>query len=356
MSNKRGYLGLPNPKTPHVMVIFYATLSKKIFSVAALKTFLGNLLCFLITISAYAQTTKRITAGMNLQTEINNAVVGDVFLVEGGNYGNLTITKKVTLIGTGYLLTSNGVDNVSESILGVVDLKAGSESSFIAGFRTDYIYISASNVIVARNYARGILIGHSYSPTTPVLTDNVIAKQNYIVETMQVYGSSTNFSIKSNIIYQGLHIVNAVNGILLNNTITFGTTVLGSPLVQYKNNIFVGAGGLNVSAYVFNYNVTTGSHPGANSTNKVEVSGTELFVGYPNNPNNLGLDARNQLATNSPAKGVGENGTDAGAFGGDEPYVLSGLPPIPIIYQLTAPSQAPQGGTLNVTIKAKTNN
>jgi hypothetical protein len=62
------------------------------------------------------------------------------------------------------------------------------------------------------------------------------------------------------------------------------------------------------------------------------------------------------LASNSPAKGSGENGTDAGAFGGDEPYILSGIPSIPSIYQLTVPANVPQGGTLNVQIKAKTNN
>ena len=104
----------------------------------------------------------------------------------------------------------------------------------------------------------------------------------------------------------------------------------------------------------FNAQINNGTF-GLNNT-LVNSNVSTFFLAFPNNPNNLQEDARYQLHPNSPAKGVGENGTDAGAFGGDEPYILSGIPSIPTIYQLTVPSNVPQGGTLNVQIKAKINN
>lgn len=94
----------------------------------------------------------------------------------------------------------------------------------------------------------------------------------------------------------------------------------------------------------------------AGTSNKIITDLTNLYVGWPNNPSGLVLDARNQLAPNSPAKGAGEGGTDAGAFSGDDPYVLSGTPEIPSIYHLQVPATVSQGGTLQVQIKAKTNN
>jgi hypothetical protein len=40
-----------------------------------------------------------------------------------------------------------------------------------------------------------------------------------------------------------------------------------------------------------------------------------------------------------------------GAFNGDDPYVISGIPAGPVIQDITVPATVEQGGTLNVTIK-----
>ncbi len=106
----------------------------------------------------------------------------------------------------------------------------------------------------------------------------------------------------------------------------------------------------------FNGNVFTQNFTNLPSSNTINANPDALFVGYPTNTNNLAPDARAQLAPNSVAKTAGVGGTEAGAFGGDMPYVLSGIPTVPNIYQLTVPIQVPQNGTLNIQIKAKTNN
>jgi hypothetical protein len=65
-------------------------------------------------------------------------------------------------------------------------------------------------------------------------------------------------------------------------------------------------------------------------------------------------DGQWQLKVGSPAIGAGEGGTDIGMFGGEYPYVLSGLPPIPAIYGLDA--QSLPSNTLDVNLKAKSHN
>lgn len=42
---------------------------------------------------------------------------------------------------------------------------------------------------------------------------------------------------------------------------------------------------------------------------------------------------------------------DKGAFNGDDPYVISGVPAGPMIQDITVPASVQQGSSLNVTIK-----
>lgn len=56
-------------------------------------------------------------------------------------------------------------------------------------------------------------------------------------------------------------------------------------------------------------------------------------------------------------KGIPNNGNavTVGAFGGPNPYVLSGIPSIPTIYQLSLPATVQQGTNTNITISTRTN-
>ena len=53
------------------------------------------------------------------------------------------------------------------------------------------------------------------------------------------------------------------------------------------------------------------------------------------------------------ALAAGVWGDECGIFGGSNPYILSGIPPIPSIYELIVPAV---GNTLQIRIKARTNN
>ena len=58
-----------------------------------------------------------------------------------------------------------------------------------------------------------------------------------------------------------------------------------------------------------------------------------------------------QIDPAGPAAGTGTFGIDIGMFGGITPYILSGIPEIPTIYQFYGPSNASQ--TLQIQAKIK---
>ena len=64
-------------------------------------------------------------------------------------------------------------------------------------------------------------------------------------------------------------------------------------------------------------------------------------------------DGQYQLKAGSPAIGAGNGGVNCGAYGGPNPYVLSGLPPVPAtwFFNIGDPS-----GPYNVQVKVKSHN
>lgn len=347
-----------------------------------------------ITYSLNAQTVRRVILGMNLQTEMNNATVGDIIMVEAGNYGAITFTKQLTLIGPGY--GNSQTATPGSAILGIVSFNSGSSGSLLTGFQTGDINVSTSNIVVMRNYCGTIKVGiNDAANFWQAISNNVIIKQNFATR-LEILASSSpgqvsNFSVKNNLFSTGFHLEGIISGEIINNTFDAnlnGTTFCGSLFFEYytsinissvliKNNIFTNlyTGGFtcvssntstlelysNITQTIFKNNIIHltpfNGQVAANFPFNLSISDLNtLYQGYPNNPNVLAFDARNQLAANSPAKGTGEAGTDCGAFGGDEPYVLSGVPYVPSIYELKVPQTIGQNGTLNIQIKAKTNN
>ena len=81
------------------------------------------------------------------------------------------------------------------------------------------------------------------------------------------------------------------------------------------------------------------------TNNMIGVAGGTFVTGT------YSFDAQYQLAVNSPAQGAGVNGVDLGIFGGTTPYKLSGIPDLPLIYELNVPDEA--NGSINVNIKVR---
>ena len=90
----------------------------------------------------------------------------------------------------------------------------------------------------------------------------------------------------------------------------------------------------------------------AGNGNQLNVNMNDVFVCYTNCAA-FSADGRYQLKALSPAIGAGSNGEDCGMFGGTDPYVLSGMPPVPAIYYFNYNFN---NSTINVDMKVKSHN
>lgn len=320
--------------------------------------------CALLWSNVAAQTTRTVNnaAGSQAQYATITAAItasspGDIILVQGSgvSYGTLSLTKRVAIIGTGYFLGQNGQNTQATAGVATFDnvhFLAGSEGSIFTGFGCNNIYAGTSNIVVSRCNFGGVgLIAYT-------TVGNFTIKQCFF-SGGDVRGG--NFIFKNNIIYGGLLVS---SGEIVNNIINCdnagGDVYLFEGTVSVRNNIFGTSGYPSSSSPIPNenrfHNIFVNNWPEyQGGGNLVNVDIATLFAGFPNQGDNS-IDGRYKLSANSPARGAGANGVDCGAFGGDEPYVLSGMPFIPNIYELTVPNAASSGSGLRVTIKAKANN
>jgi hypothetical protein len=341
-----------------------------------------------------------VNPGDDLQAKMNAAVAGDVLIVAGGSYGvaNIVFNKRLTLIGTGYLLPAGSPSSSISTIVGNISFVPGSDLSILTGFTlSGTINIGASNITFSRNNVNitGGNVYLGFDGTVYRSTNNVIIKQcKFQAGTITIYGATgsvvTNnyqflnnlFDVTSITLYHatessGAFINNNFSANLISNSYVGFVYVTGATNVSFYNNIFgfalnTGSGGLLTTAsYVptnFHYNVMVGNGtPEGNApstTNLKNQVATNLYAGWNLNPQALGTDARNILKLASPALAYGRlspyapasTATDAGAYGGVEPYITSGIPTGPFAYQISVPSVAANNSNIQITIKAKSSN
>jgi len=290
---------------------------------------------------------------------------GDTLLVEGSGttYLDFVCTKRLTIIGPGYLLTENPQNqaNALPASVQVITFNAGSEGSAIIGLNFSPNYtgnvpnVAVNNISIIRCYlTNGISIGNSIT--------NLLILQNYITG----YGISvgyTGYSF-SNVILKN----NIINGPVYIDQYSSNPRIFSN----VENNIF--RGNVKISANSFLSNIiaiaaptqpiqitasqvannlmaTAGQLPAATANQVVNIA--TLFVGLT--AANGSTDGQYRLPTTSPYLTAGFGGTQPGIFGGTESYVLSGVPPIPTIYSLRGDAIGSRQNGLNITIGARTN-
>lgn len=331
-------------------------------------SFLTIIFCLFISFGTFAQAVVRVTAGMNLQTEITNAAPGTVFLVEHTSGNSITINKQVYIIGTGYKLGQPRTE-VNE-----IRLVAGSDNSVITGMTiSDNIYITADNITIKRNLVHGNIDVGETSGGSYVQVSNCVIKQNYIEANVLLSNSTTgkrsvNNIIENNIIQGYLSINSIPTGIVKNNTIltlNFCQSFGSDYELVMVNNIIYSTCTYSTNSYpngryptnnYFVHNIIRNTQFITNEPSNIKLTDfSNEFTGFPNFSGTL-LDARFQLKSTSVAKGAGLGGVDCGAFGGPDPYVLDGIPEGPNIISVNAPSGAAAGQTITVNIQAVNQN
>ena len=90
---------------------------------------------------------------------------------------------------------------------------------------------------------------------------------------------------------------------------------------------------------------------GAENNNQIITSSSQLYTSTTSGS----TDGRWQIRADSEFLTAGKGGTEPGPFGGIFPYELSGVPNIPIIYELITTGFATDSEGLPVTIGVKSN-
>jgi len=315
-----------------------------------------------------------------LQAAINGASDGDTIYIEGSatSYGSGTLNKKLAIIGTGYWLEENDTTQAykESSTISGLTFNAGSENSVVMGlkiFRSGWnfnmITINTDSIIVKRNF---INASSSYTNVVKCILlvsdkSNIIIEQNWIY--LSGYYSNSNYAIyvsggvQSNIVIRNNFIqgkysnskilftsntssndINILNNVMWGSITTYYTEHTNNILVSGSYNNGLGDGTFN--------NICNGTQYPAVNSNQQNVDMSTVFVDYA-----LYIDKGYILAAGSPAIAAGANGGDCGVFSGDTgglPYVLSGMPGIPVVFEATIPNKGVN--TIPVNIKAISHN
>lgn len=273
----------------------------------------------------------------------------DTLYFEGStvSYEDIVLTKPLVIIGPGYFLEENPQtqSNFITAKFGTIGFNTGSSGSILTGLVVqDKIAISVSNISITK-----CNIGNGISLNNATVSGDILLLQNYIKGGLSDYYSRNtifNLIISNNYISSNTSFGTTTSGSIYNNII------VGSLLVSnftINNNIMMGYSS-DQNNNVFNNNICNGIQFPIGNGNQQNVIMSGVFVGATGNS----TDGQWQLKEYSPAIGKGNDGTDCGMFGGSSPYVLSGLPSIPAIYEIDMPATGDNINGIDVTIKAKT--
>jgi hypothetical protein len=245
-------------------------------------------------------------------------------------------------MGPGYFLTEKDSTyaNELEAELSSVSFSAGSEGSVITGCILGNIHIYANDIIV--NYCKTSGIASSGCSNVSILQNyvggritgsvfNSLITNNIVWGSINCYPAYGSLVISNNIVVSG--VINCRNSIIQNNIICsdYDPGIYENTGNNIKNNILAVAG-TDADGNLYNINMSY------------------VFVDYEGT-RDYSTDGKWQLKTGSPAIGAGVGGADCGVFGGNTPYILSGLPNLPRIYEASMPGGVNIEDGLPVTIK-----
>ncbi len=320
-----------------------------------------------------------LTTYKTLQAAYDAASNNDIIHLIPSNtsYGKLTpngSTKKLSIYGNGYFLTANPNKQaiLLTSKVDGITFDAGMAGSLVSGVEflgalsgTYYAIIcnSTNGIIIKRNLFTMPLNSINYIQLNGTST-NITISQNYAdagyvgyVRTFLIVGAScsdiliynNHFGLYGSASYLLFNIsVSAINVSVFNNILnaTIGSVGFGSANVY--NNILKG-GAVSGGSSISNNLCNATQFPNANG-NIQNVNMSNEFVGGSS------TDGQWQLKAGAQAIGAGLNGVNCGMFGGDFPYVLSGIPAIPSIYSFIAPGLIKSNTTsINLQVQIKSN-
>ena len=325
-----------------------------------------------------------------IQQANDAATAGDTIQVYGSVSGG-TISKKLTILGFGYNfdvhagLQAIGTD--APSYISSIYFGAGSDGSIILGISAGGIYIgdvngthlAVSNITIDRCFSYvNFYNGAYYGASSNIKILSSVIWQIYMNGQQPTDYPITNLQVfNCYVSYVGLS--NTATSAVFLNCVSPSPTVSGTALsltnagVLVRNCIF---GYSNAAANIntiYENNFFTEAQPAVappGTNNWWGQTFANLFTRITqadDNASYYGYTAEFDenyftLKSGSPAINGGFDGnnapTDCGIFGGEVPYIykLSGVPAVPAIYKLTAPTLNASSNPYNVTISVRSNN
>lgn len=235
---------------------------------------------------------------------------------------NIDLTKKLVILGPGYWLVQDGVvqEGASSASVGKFTIKV--DGTVIKGMTMNNLSIQASNAVINRCHIGDIDINKTAS--------NVVISQNFITGNPNANKGS-------------LHQV--TNNIFTFNTSGTNYTVLGDFNQSYiaYNTFRSKYANMSLTDCTVEHNLwVTFNDKGSNNsvtnnyeTDVINIQATNDFID------------KDYYDLEIPADVI----STYGAFAGDSPYVLAGVPSGPVIQDLIVPTTVEVGSKLNVTVK-----
>ena len=254
----------------------------------------------------------------------------DTYMIENGIADG--INKKIVLLGPGYFLTENGVlGNGAASAVIYNEFAINCPGVVIQGMKFNQaVQVKASNVVITRCNTGNIALTQDAT--------NTVLHQNYIRGA--VYSSSTDGAP---------HYVQISNNIFTSELITLG-------IVRYLKDS-------NIAYNLFTDQSTSAGYYAIKNLTNCTVNNNIVLCNEPsldgctltdNYWGGTGTSPFKGKTTDLQIKNVWEGAplyAGKGAFAGDDPYVISGVPAGPMVQDISVPVSVEQGKSLNVTIK-----
>lgn len=347
--------------------------------------YLGFLLAFVFIALAADARIWRINNNVGINADFttffdavnsSTVVAGDTLYFEPSatdyQTNSINVAKRLVMIGPGYFLDPSNTFSpanpglqaaTADARIGFFRLAAGAAGSKFIGLSiVGGVYFNATSDIV---FERNIFGGYVQFEAGTV--NNVSFRKNFFYGNAVGNSASvtiTNFVCENNIFYNNGHMsldkLTGTGNIFRNNSALNGANGFVLVNTYIANNIFgtYSASVLTNSTVKNNFFQMNQALSGTATNNVVSQDMGVIFVAGTTGS----FDSRLVLKAGSPAIGAGLTvGTvvspNCGAYGGPDPYKLSGIPNIPTIYSLTVPTSIPSGtATMNVTLSTRNNN
>jgi hypothetical protein len=315
----------------------------------------------------------------SLITAIAGASVGDTIIVEHSSLvydsgSTISVDKDITIFGTGYFLADNAQTqaDTKQAIIDAVEFVGASAGAEIAGLEIGDVTINVNSITVHRcNITGQVQIGATGNVIGAGLSQNFIksSQGDALVRVID----ATNFFVQANYIHNtnsggtnNMRVEGTSSGLVLNN-LFYGDpeNIFKNGFVQ--NNIFeeseidvVSSTGITVEHNMCKTTFLTDDYP-------LEFNISLDFAVTSIDPDSVlchtdlaGVSRDGEFQLNglwpcpgNPACNAGADGNDIGMFGGTRAYVLSGMPPIPSVFEYSGSATGTNTGGTTSTVKGK---